>query len=106
MSAHELRDCGQLADEPLVKYRRTVPLVVIGVSLRADAEPLATRLREEGAIALVAQGERACLRVATALGPDQVLLDPRLSRPLLSLLRAHPLSRRAQICWSSALASS
>src|SRR5215204_4953974 len=86
-------------------HRRTIPLLVIGVASREASEPLATVMREEGAFVLVTEGERACLRVATAVGPDVVLLDPRLPRTLLSMLRAHPMSRRAQISVSKALAT-
>jgi hypothetical protein len=43
--------------------------------------------------------------MATALYPDIILLDPRLPRALLSLLRAHPLSKRAYISWSQRLAA-
>src|ERR1700694_916000 len=83
--------------------RRAVPLVVIGAVERAAAEPLAAVLRGEGAAVLIAEGERACLRVATAVSPDVVLVDLRLSRGLLSLLRAHPFSSRAQVSHSRAL---
>ena len=79
--------------------------MVIGALDRQAALPLATMLRGEGAIVLVAEGDRACLRVATSVGPDIVLLDPRLSRGLLNLLRAHPFSNGAQISWSRTLAS-
>jgi hypothetical protein len=82
---------------------RGVPLVVIGAVERAAAEPLAALVRGEGAVVLVVEGERACLRVATAVGPDLVLVDPRLSRGLVSLLRAHPFSSRAQVSYSLAL---
>jgi hypothetical protein len=85
-------------------HRRGVPLVVIGTSERAVAEPLAARMCDEGAVVLIAEGDRACLRVATAVSPDVVLLDPRLSRRLVSMLHAHPSLSRAQISRSSALA--
>jgi hypothetical protein len=83
---------------------REVPLVVIGASERAAAEPIAAFMRREGAVVLIVEGDGACLRTATALSPDIVLIDPRLSRGLLSLLRAHPFSRHAQISRSPALA--
>jgi hypothetical protein len=68
-------------------------------------EPLATRLRQEGMVVAVALGERSCLRVAAAVNPDIILLDPRLPRALVSLLRAHPLSKQAHIAQSQALAT-
>lgn len=77
--------------------------MVIGAVDRARAEDLAAMLRGEGAVVVIAGGERACLRVATSVRPDVVLLDPQLSRGLLSLLRAHPQSNAAQISWSASL---
>jgi hypothetical protein len=62
-------------------------------------------MRSEGAVVLITEGERACLRVATSIRPDIVLLDPRLSRGLLSLLRAHPFSKCAHVSWSHAVAT-
>ena len=82
---------------------RSVPLALLGVTDRAALEPLATILAGEGMGLAVALGERACLRVACAVRPDIILLDPRLPRALLSLLRGHPLSRSAHIGWSHAL---
>jgi CheY-like chemotaxis protein len=83
--------------------RRTTPLVVLGTTERRSAERLAALFRGEGASVTIAVGERGCLRVASALGPDVLLLDRRFPRLLLSLLRAHPLCRQAQVSWSAAL---
>ena len=52
---------------------RQVPLVLLGVVDRIAAEPLAKILRQEGMVVAVAQGERGCLRVATAIQPDITL---------------------------------
>ncbi len=82
---------------------REIPLVLLGVTETAAVESLAAVLRREGMALAFAVGERACLRVAAAVHPDIILLDPRLPRALLSLLRAHPLSKHAQISWSRAL---
>jgi hypothetical protein len=78
---------------------------VIGALERAAAEPLATLMRGERAVVVIAEGERACLRVAAAVSPDVVLVDPRLPRGLVSLLRAHPSTGRAQVSRSRALGS-
>jgi hypothetical protein len=85
------------------KQNRAVPLVLLGVSDDAALEPVATLLGCEGMGLVVALGESACLRVASAVRPDVILLDPRLPRALLSLLRGHPLLRSTQISWSQAL---
>jgi hypothetical protein len=44
---------------------------------------------------------RGCLRVATSLGPDVIIIDPRMPRRLEQLLRAHPACRGASIRWLS-----
>jgi hypothetical protein len=82
---------------------REIPLVLLGATDRAAFEPLATLIREEGMGLAFAVGDRGCLRVAAAVHPDIILLDPRLPRALLSLLRAHPLSKYAHISCSRAL---
>jgi hypothetical protein len=100
------RQRGQRTDELIVHTAyRQVPLVLLGVADRAAVEPLARRLHQEGMVVAVAQGERGCLRVATAIKPDIILLDPRLPRVLVSFLRAHPFSRHAHIAYSQALAA-
>jgi hypothetical protein len=86
------------------KTKREVPLVLLGGTDPVALQALARLLRQEGMGVAGALGDRACLRVATALGPDIILLDPRLPRALLNLLRAHPLSKSAHISWSQALA--
>ena len=84
---------------------RTVPFALLGVIDASAAKPLAVLLQAEGVGLATAIGHRATLRMATALYPDIILLDPRLPRALLSLLRAHPLSKRAYISWSQRLAA-
>ncbi len=91
---------------PRAIRKREVPLVLLGVADPVALPAVAKLLRQEGMGLAFAHGERACLRVAAAIQPDIILLDPRLSRPLLSLLRAHPLSKHADIRWSRALACS
>jgi hypothetical protein len=49
------------------------------------------------AVVLPTHSLEGCLRVATSVGPDIVLLDAGLPRRLEKLLRAHPVSARAQI---------
>jgi DNA-binding response OmpR family regulator len=88
----------------LRKSNREAPLVLLGGTDPAALHAVAGVMRREGMAIAGALGDRACLRVAAALSPDIILLDPRLPRTLLSLLRAHPLSKTAQISWSQALA--
>jgi DNA-binding response OmpR family regulator len=76
---------------------RSVPLVVLASTSDSFAEEVASRLRSAGNIVYVTHSADGCLRVATSVGPDIVLLDPRLPAHLEQLLRAHPVSARAQI---------
>jgi DNA-binding response OmpR family regulator len=77
--------------------RRNVPLIVIASNSTAMAEEVAARLRRAGNVVYVTHSAEGCLRVATSVEPDVVLLDPRLPRRLERLLHAHPSSARAQI---------
>ena len=86
-----------------VRTQRAVPLVLLGLTDATAWQQLASIVRAEGMGVALAHGERGCLRVAAAIGPDIILLDPRLPRALLSLLRAHPLAKHAQISWSEQL---
>jgi DNA-binding response OmpR family regulator len=61
------------------------------------AEEVASRLRRAGNVVYVTHSVDGCLRVATSIGPDIVLLDPRMPQHLEDLLRAHPTSAQAQI---------
>jgi hypothetical protein len=63
----------------------------------ALAEDIATRLRLDGNVVYVTHSAAGCLRVATSIAPDVILLDPLLPRRLEDLLHAHPASAQAQI---------
>jgi hypothetical protein len=78
---------------------RVPKLVVIATPHAARAERLARELREHGMVVYVTRTADGCLRVATAVGPDAVLLDPALPPRLEGLLRAHPISAAALIAW-------
>jgi DNA-binding response OmpR family regulator len=77
--------------------RRSVPLVVIASKSSVLAEEVAARLRRNGNVVYVTHSAEGCLRVATSVMPDVVLLDPTLPPRLERLLRAHPSSGGAQI---------
>ena len=76
---------------------RTIPLIVVASASASVADEVAARLRLDGSIVYVTHSAAGCLRVATSIGPDSVLLDPALPASLASLLHAHPISARAQI---------
>jgi hypothetical protein len=76
---------------------RHVPLIVIGSAASALADSVAVRLRREGSVVYVTHSPEGCLRVATSAAPDVVLLDQRFPARIEKLLKAHPMSARAQI---------
>ncbi len=80
-----------------VRRNRSV-VVVLGLD-QEQTEAESARLRRQGAVVMRARDARGCLRVATAVGPDRILLDRRVQRGLLRLLKAHPVSATAEIDW-------
>ena len=76
---------------------RRVPLILIASETRALGEGVAAKLRQDGSVVYVAHSAEGCLRVATSVGPDLILLDPALPGWLEHLLKAHPTSGQAQI---------
>jgi DNA-binding response OmpR family regulator len=77
--------------------RRSVPLIVVASASAALADDIAARLRLDGSVVYVTHSAAGCLRVATSIAPDVILLDPTLPRRLEDLLHAHPASAAAQI---------
>jgi DNA-binding response OmpR family regulator len=77
--------------------QRRVPLIIVASAALELAESVAAQLRSEGNVVYVAHSAEGCLRVATSVGPDLVLLDPALPPRLEQLLKAHPTSAGAQI---------
>ncbi|HEY2593699.1 MAG TPA: hypothetical protein VGK33_07345 [Chloroflexota bacterium] len=75
-------------------------VVVLGLD-QAQTEAESERWRRRGAVVMPARDAGGCLRVATAVGPDRIVLDRRTPGRLLSLLKAHPVSSTAEIEWLS-----
>ena len=74
------------------------PRIVLVASAQPERfDPIVDRLRQTGVNAYAAHSAHGCLRVATAIGPDLILLDASLPRRLERLLKAHPVSRHARI---------
>jgi hypothetical protein len=73
-------------------------VVVLGLD-QAQTDAEAERWRRRGALVMRAHDAGGCLRVATSVGPDRVVLDRRVPRRLVRLLEAHPVSASAQIEW-------
>jgi len=82
----------------MLRSRRS-PLIVVASAVPGTAERTVARLRQDGAVAYAAHSADGCLRVATSIGPDVILLDPLLEHRahLMRLLRAHPTSARAHV---------
>jgi CheY-like chemotaxis protein len=76
---------------------RHVPLILIASLSAAFAGSLAQQLRREGNVVYVAHSANGCLRVATSIGPDLVLLDPGMPSRLEKLIKAHPTSADARV---------
>ena len=76
---------------------RARPLVLIATPDGDLAERLVRDVRASGYIACRASSADGCLRVATSVGPDILLLDPRLADRLRGMLRSHPATARSKI---------
>ena len=75
---------------------RRSPLIVVASAVDGTAERIVARLREDGAVAYATHSVNGCLRVATSMRPDIVVLDPALPGRLERLLRAHPMTAHAR----------
>jgi DNA-binding response OmpR family regulator len=80
-----------------VRSQRHVPLIVIGSLSAALADSVAQQLRRDGNVVYVTHSAEGCLRVATSVAPDVVLLDPAFPGRLEKLLKAHPSTAHARI---------
>jgi hypothetical protein len=78
--------------------RRRVPFIV--VAGREGTAALVESLRAQGAIVYQTRTPDGCLRVATAVRPDIIVLPREFPRRLVLLLEQHPTSAGARIVWS------
>ena len=76
---------------------RSIPLIVVASTSASLAEDVAARLRQDGSVVYVTHSLNGCLRVATSVAPDLVLLDPEFPPRLEQLLHAHPTSAHATV---------
>lgn len=77
--------------------QRSVPLIVIASASAEYANEVAARLRRQGNIVYVTHSPEGCLRVATSVAPDMVLIDPAFPQRVERLLRAHPGTAQTQV---------
>jgi hypothetical protein len=80
--------------------RRATPVAVL-CTPDLNANGLIDRLRQEGMLVCLTLDMHACMRIATSVGPDVVVIDPRIPRRLEQLLRAHPACSGTSIRWLS-----
>jgi CheY-like chemotaxis protein len=94
-----MREVGRVLERPResVGHRAGRPVVLVASADAAVADRLVEHVRRTGSVACAARSEAGCLRVATAMGPDVVLLDSNLPTRLERMLRAHPVSAAASI---------
>jgi DNA-binding response OmpR family regulator len=78
-------------------HGRHIPLILVASETPAVADGVAAELRRQGRVVCVAHSASGCLRVATSVGPDIVLLDPALPSRLENLLRAHPITAHSEV---------
>jgi hypothetical protein len=78
--------------------RRNHPLVLVLGLEPASTARVIDLSRGQGAVVARVRDDAGCLRVATAVGPDIILVDTTASSRLLKLLAAHPAS-----AWSGCL---
>jgi len=72
-------------------------LVLVAVTQDPLAQQCVGAWANAGAITMRAHDAQSCVRVATAVGPDVIVLDQRLPGRLAGLLKAHPVSRTARL---------
>jgi len=81
---------------------RSVRLIVVASATASIADEAAARLRRDGSVVYVTHSADGCLRVATSVAPDVVLLDPAMPGRLVNFLRVHPATAQAQILYLDA----
>jgi hypothetical protein len=82
--------------------RHSRPVVVVLGLDQEQARDESARWRARGAVVVQAHDPGGCLRVASSVCPDVIVLDHRVPERLLRLLRAHPVSASADIQWMPA----
>ncbi len=80
----------------------TPRMIVVASEQPGLADAIAARLQHGGAIAYATHSAGGCLRVATSVAADVILLDPKLPARLERLLHAHPTSAHAHVLHLSA----
>ncbi len=77
--------------------RRVRQLVLVASPDQALVDRLIADVERAGSVACRTHTTSGCLRVATAMGPDVVLLDAHMPGRLEQMLRSHPATAGASI---------
>ncbi len=72
-------------------------LIVVASEQAGLADAVAAQLRHDGSTVYPTHSAGGCLRVATSVSPDVILLDAKFPKRLERLLKAHPVSAHARI---------
>jgi hypothetical protein len=81
--------------------QRQMPLIV--VAGREGTAALVECLRAQGALVYLTHTPEGCLRVATSVRPDLLLLPRDFPHRVVRLLQQHPTSQGARIVWFQTL---
>lgn len=93
-----------IAEESDMQSSRRQRAMVLLMGLdTAQAEVESEHWRGVGAMVVRAHNAGGCLRMATCIGPDVIVLDRRVPERLVRLLKAHPVSSSARIDWVPSL---
>jgi CheY-like chemotaxis protein len=97
-SGNEMEDVNRHGRPDLRVVRGRSPrLVLVASPDAALIDQISERVRKAGDVACCARSAAGCLRVATAIAPDLVLLDAAFPHSLEGMLRSHPSTAAAQV---------
>jgi hypothetical protein len=82
---------------PADRHRRARPVVLVCTADSELTAQLVARVSVAGLVAHAAHGATGCLRVATAVAPDVVLVDASVPNRVIDMLRSHPACRTTDV---------
>jgi CheY-like chemotaxis protein len=102
-SGNEMEDVNRQGRPGSCAVRRRSPRLVLVASPNAALiDQISERVRKAGCVACCARSAAGCLRVATAVAPDVVLLDAAFPQAFERMLRSHPSTAAAEVLRLSA----
>jgi CheY-like chemotaxis protein len=79
------------------RHERARALVLVCTAHADLTQQLLAQVSAANLVACVAHGVAGCLRVATAVGPDLIVVDASVPGRVIDMLRSHPSCRTARI---------